>query len=105
MGLTSPVNLPGRTCELDAIDAVCVNALAGRGGAVLLEGPAGIGKTTLLAAASARARDRGFAVLHGCADELEMDAAWGVVLQLFGRFVDVNDTTLFDGAAALARPL
>jgi DNA-binding CsgD family transcriptional regulator/tetratricopeptide (TPR) repeat protein len=105
MGLTSLVNLPGRTCELDAIDAVCVSALAGRGGAVLVEGPAGIGKTTLLAAASARARDRGFAVLHGCADELEMDAGWGVVLQLFGRFVDVNDTTLFDGAAVLARPL
>ena len=101
----SPVQLRGRADELDAIDDLFGDALSGRGGAVLLEGPVGIGKTTLLAAASARARDQGFAVLHGCADELETDAAWGVVIQLMGRSVDVDDTDLFDGAAALARPL
>lgn len=97
--------LRGRARELEAIEAVCTNALSSRGGAVLLEGSAGIGKTTLLGAASAHASERGFAVLHGCADELETDAAWGVALQLFNRAVDADDNELFAGAAALARPL
>ncbi len=101
----SPAQLQGRASELDAIDDLLAEALAGRGGGLFFEGPAGIGKTTLLAAAAARARDHGFVVLHGCADELETDAAWGVVIQLIGRLGDVDDSDLFDGAAALARPL
>lgn len=105
MDLTVPVNPIGRASELDLLESCCTGALAGHGTAVVLEGPAGIGKTTLLAAAAERARDRGFMVLHGCADELETDAAWGVVLELFGRAVDADDAALFTGAADLARPL
>lgn len=101
----TPVELLGRADELEVVDGVLANAAAADGGAVLLEGPAGIGKTTLLAAAVARAADRGFAVLHACADELEADAAWGVVLQLFGRCAGGTDTDLFGGPAAVVRPL
>jgi len=93
----------GRAHQLEAIDALLDDALAGRGRAILLEGPAGIGKTTLLEAGAARARDRGFEVLDGCADELETEGSWGVVLQLFAR--SAGDDDVFTGAASLARPL
>jgi DNA-binding CsgD family transcriptional regulator/tetratricopeptide (TPR) repeat protein len=101
----APVTLRGRSNELAAIDHLLAGALAGRGGALLFEGPAGIGKTTLLAAAGASAREQGFVVLEGCGDELETGAAWGIVIQLLGRGIDPEDTELFEGAAALARPL
>lgn len=104
MGMSAPTLLRGRSSELEAIDAVLTHALTGRGGAVLLEGPAGIGKTTLLRAASTRAADQGFMVLDSCADELETDAEWGVALRLFSRVVH-DDDSIFGGAAALARPL
>ena len=45
-----------RTDELAVIDASLLAAQAGRGALTLIEGPPGIGKTELLAAATARAR-------------------------------------------------
>ena len=45
-----------RTDELALIDASLLAAQAGRGALTLVEGPPGIGKTELLAAAMTRAR-------------------------------------------------
>ena len=60
-------------------------AARGRGAAVVLEGPAGIGKTSLVAAARRLAADRGLRSLAARGGELERDFAYGVVRQLFER--------------------
>jgi DNA-binding CsgD family transcriptional regulator len=74
---------------------------------VLVEGPAGIGKSALLLAARTRARDDGFCVLSGAGGELETDFPYGVVRQLFepvlARGPDAEK--LLAGAAALAQPV
>ena len=69
-----------RDRELAALDA-----LLDRGGALVIEGGAGIGKTALAAEAAARARRRGWQVLRGCGSELETGFAFGVVRQLLER--------------------
>jgi DNA-binding CsgD family transcriptional regulator len=88
-------------------------AMVGRrlsGGAVfVVEGGAGIGKTSLLDAVCARARDTGCAVLRARGSELETAFAFGVVRQLFERRVagaDANERQeLLAGPAAALRPL
>ena len=71
-----------RDRELAALDA-----LLDRGGALVIEGGAGIGKTALAAAAAAAARQRGWRVLRGCGSELESGFAFGVVRQLLERML------------------
>ena len=50
---------------------------------VLIEGPAGIGKTVLLRAARRRAEDAGFRVLAARGGELERELGLGIARQLF----------------------
>ena len=61
------------------------------GGVLVIEGGAGIGKTSLLDAGCARARLRGSQVLRGCGSELETGFAFGVVRQLFERELAAAD--------------
>jgi DNA-binding CsgD family transcriptional regulator len=72
-----------RTQELARIEAALAEACAGNGTFVVVEGPAGIGKTALLATARAGAAGRGMRVLRSRGTELERDFAFGVVRQLF----------------------
>jgi DNA-binding CsgD family transcriptional regulator len=72
-----------RNDELGRIESALDDACTGRGRFLVVEGPAGIGKTALLAAARAAAADRGMVVLRSRGTELERDFAFGVVLQLF----------------------
>jgi DNA-binding CsgD family transcriptional regulator len=76
---------------------------------VLLEGPAGIGKTRLLAEARRLASDRGARTLTARGSEFEHDFAFGVARQLFEPLLAGGDEdaerTLLQGAAALAGPL
>jgi DNA-binding CsgD family transcriptional regulator len=69
-----------RELELAALDE-----LFERGGAVLVEGRAGIGKTALLDAACRRASGLGREVLCARGSELEAAFAFGMVRQLFER--------------------
>ena len=55
------------------------------GGVLLIEGRAGIGKTSLLDVAVGQARERGWDCLSARGSELEADFAFGVVRQLFER--------------------
>jgi len=72
-----------RSEELARIESALAEARTGRGTFVVIEGPAGIGKTALLAAARSAAADGGMRVLRSRGTELERDFAFGVVRQLF----------------------
>jgi DNA-binding CsgD family transcriptional regulator len=72
-----------RGSELAALSEVLGAARAGRGGVAVVEGPAGIGKSRLLEAARAEAEAAGMAVLRATGRELETDASFGVVAELF----------------------
>ena len=72
-----------RDSELARVDALLATARAGRGGMLLITGPAGIGKTVLLAAARERAGQAGMRVLAGRGGELESSFSFGVARQLF----------------------
>jgi predicted ATPase len=72
-----------RDAELARVDRVFDRTAAGVGAVVVVEGPAGIGKSELLAAVRAGAQARGFGVLGARASEFEEEIAFGVARQLF----------------------
>ena len=75
-----------RADELRALDAVLE-----AGGVLVIEGGAGIGKTSLLRLGSERAARSGWRVLRGTGSELETGFAFGVVRQLFERELAAAD--------------
>jgi DNA-binding CsgD family transcriptional regulator len=95
--------------ELDRFRDLVAAAAEGRGSAVVLEGPAGIGKTSLVVAAGDLAAARGVSVLSARGGELERDFAYGVVRQLLEpRLVAAGSDereALLAGAAAAAAPV
>jgi len=72
-----------REPELARIEQCLAAAADGNGTVLLIEGPAGIGKTSLLAATRATGAARGMRVLRARGAELEREFAFGVVRQLF----------------------
>jgi DNA-binding CsgD family transcriptional regulator len=97
-----------RDRELVAVSELLELAEVGSGQVLLVLGPAGIGKTGLLAATSRMGRAAGCRVLEAVAGELERDLGWGVVRQLFAGLVRSGsqlDRDLFAGAAELALPV
>jgi DNA-binding CsgD family transcriptional regulator len=72
-----------RDVALARIDQRLRTAVAGGGSLLLLEGPAGIGKTRLILAAMRRGRELGLTTLSARGSELERDFAYGLVRQLF----------------------
>src|SRR6516162_8673807 len=72
-----------RDAALARIDQRLRDAIAGDGSLLLLEGPAGIGKTRLVTAAGRRGRELGLQALTARGSELERDFAYGLVRQLF----------------------
>ena len=71
-----------RRVELAEIDTLLEAVLSGSGRLLLIEGPAGIGKTRLLRRARERAAQDGVTVLAGQGGELERHSAWSVARQL-----------------------
>jgi DNA-binding CsgD family transcriptional regulator len=71
-----------RDAELARLGALLGNTQAGSGSVVAVSGPAGIGKTELLAAVHRLAGDRGFRSLRARGRELEAGMAFSVVRQL-----------------------
>ena len=96
-----------RERELAVIGEVVEDASRGRGAVVLVEGVAGIGKSTLLAAAGEHARTAGLTVLAARGQDAEREFAFGGCLQLFERVMaePARRERLLVGAAELARPL
>ncbi|MFN2543217.1 MAG: AAA family ATPase [Actinomycetota bacterium] len=93
-----------RDRELSSIDD-----LLRRGGVLVVEGGAGIGKTSILQAACRRAGDLGREVLRSRGAELETGFAFGVVQQLFERWLRAMNAserhTLLAGPAGAVRAL
>ena len=85
MGIDVSQALPllERDSELAELASDVAAARAGTGRLVLVEGPAGIGKTGLLAAAGSLAEEAGLVVARARGSELEAGFAFGVVRQLF----------------------
>jgi hypothetical protein len=77
------VPLLERSEELARIESALARARTGRGSFVVIEGPAGIGKTAVLLAARTAAAGQDMRVLRSRGAELERDFAFGVVRQLF----------------------
>jgi DNA-binding CsgD family transcriptional regulator len=104
-----PAALLERDGELTTLTDALLRARDGRGLVVLVEGVAGLGKTSLLDAACGLAAESGFTCLRARATELERDFAYGCMRQLLEPVVakagGSDRERLFDGAASLAAPL
>jgi DNA-binding CsgD family transcriptional regulator len=72
-----------RDGELALVEHALDLGRAGQGSALIIRGPAGIGKSSLLAAARVTAQAAGARVLRARGGELERDFGFGVVRQLF----------------------
>lgn len=106
---SEPQPLLEREGEVRALAAVLVAACEGGGGAILIEGNAGNGKSRLLSEAALLAQDRGMAVLNARGDQAERDFAFGGALQLLEprlhRAAAAERAELLAGAAGLTQPL
>src|SRR5215211_8520990 len=104
-----PTQLLERSEELARIESALAEARAGRGTFLLIEGPAGIGKTALLAAARTAAAEGGMRALRSRGTELERDFAFGVVRQLFepplAEASELERADLLQAAAGVAAGL
>jgi DNA-binding NarL/FixJ family response regulator len=91
--LDSPV-LVGRQAELAVIESVIGGSGGTSGNAgpwvAVVEGPAGIGKSSLLRSATRRAADRGIRVLTGRAGEFERAVPFGPLLDVMDVITDPN---------------
>jgi len=96
------VDLLERERELAELEALVMDAKAGEARLALIEGPAGIGKTQLVAELRRRAAAADMLVLTARGSELEREFPFGVVRQLFEP---VLDDAAFAGAAEAARPV
>jgi DNA-binding CsgD family transcriptional regulator len=95
-----------REGDLAVLGALLADARGGEGRLVVVEGPAGIGKTRLLEEARSVAGGMGLDVLHARGGELERDFGFGVVRQLLEPRVAAAEESeraeLLAGAAGLA---
>ena len=93
-----------REREVARIAALLAAAKRGNGSSVHVEGPAGIGKTSLLGTTVEVARAIGYAVLTASGGELEVEFPYGVVRQLFLPVLERPDaSSLLSGVAAPAK--
>jgi DNA-binding CsgD family transcriptional regulator len=109
--VTSPLvsGLLERDAELSIANALAEAAREGRGGLLWIDGPPGIGKSTLLAAVRESAAGVDMRVLTARGSELERAFPYGVARQLFepvvARAAEEEGAELLAGAAGVAAEL
>jgi predicted ATPase len=86
MSVTRP--LVGRSAELRALEDALARLDGGQAQAVELVGPAGIGKTRLLAELGERAESRGHLVLVGTGAELERELPFWVFVDALDEYLE-----------------
>ncbi|MEV6303156.1 LuxR family transcriptional regulator [Actinoplanes sp. NPDC051861] len=101
----------GRGAELATVEASLTGAASGRGGALVVRGEAGIGKSALLEHATGRASDLGFRVLGTAGVQAEVLIAYAGIHRLLrtapdladqaATILDLPDTLPFRAATAL----
>ena len=79
----APTDLVDRSREIAALRRMVADVAAGTSSCVLVEGPAGIGKSRLLAEATRFAATGGIRVLSARGSQLEQSFGFGAVRQLF----------------------
>jgi len=92
-----------RAAELRALEDALVRASAGSGRLVVVEGEAGIGKSTLLQHAIAAAPGVGLRALQARGSELEREYSCGIAVDLFSTLLRdrrTDSAELFNGPAA-----
>ncbi len=98
-----------RSDELVRVEEVLDRGCLGTGGLMVIEGPAGIGKTAMLSAACAGAQAKGMRVLRARGAQLEHEFAFGVVRQLLepplAEADDAQRADYLEGAAGVAAAL
>ena len=106
---TTDPNLLEREAEVDALDRALAGAVEGRGSVVAIEGPPGIGKSSLVKACLELAEKRGMYTISVRATELERSYPYGIVRQTADSVAldkaDEDRAALFTGAAKLALPI
>jgi DNA-binding CsgD family transcriptional regulator len=109
LGPGGHAGLVGRLRERERDLAEVEELLEHRGRVLLIEGRAGIGKTSLVEVACSRADELGHGVVRAGGSELESGFAFGVVRQLFERRLaaagEGERAALLAGPAAAVRPL
>ena len=71
-----------RERELDAVQAACGTLGSGHGRLIVVDGPAGVGKTVVMSAAADAAAAAGWEVARTRGGELERDLGWGIAADL-----------------------
>lgn len=71
-----------RERELDAVRQACSALGSGHGRLILIDGPAGVGKTLLMSVAAQAAAAAGLEVARTRGGELEQDLGWGIAADL-----------------------
>jgi DNA-binding CsgD family transcriptional regulator/tetratricopeptide (TPR) repeat protein len=94
-----------RDSDLAAVHDLLAGVKAGQGATALVEGPPGIGKTALLAAAAEHAKSLGIRVITAVGGELEQDMPFAIVRQLFEPALRNLPGDLLAGAAGIAAPV
>jgi DNA-binding CsgD family transcriptional regulator len=98
-----------RDVEVAQIERLSELAASGTGELLVVQGPAGAGKTRLLEAAAVTGRSRGMLVLEASGSALEQELGFGVVRSLFegllARASVSRRRSIFSGAASLAGPV
>ena len=93
-----------RSFELAVLERQLQQIRAGAGRVFVVQGPAGVGKSSLIRAVAESASGAGVRVLSAWGGPLEREAGWGVVRQLFGPTAAGPEwEDLGVGAAGLAR--
>ncbi|WP_162941803.1 helix-turn-helix transcriptional regulator [Desertimonas flava] len=104
---SASIGLLERQEEQATLVALLDHTRAGRGGVAVIEGPRGIGKSSLLTDVRARADGRGVSVGMGSGGTLVQDVAFDVLRQMFQPLIDAagDNDELFNGGAAEAAPV
>ena len=89
----------GRDSEIESIEELLSDARRGRGGCLVLEGPAGIGKTTLVEVARERAKS--FRVIESVGVESETDLAFAAITEICRSLHEAMDRIPAAQAVAL----